>query len=380
MFRAAILRENTKDKVDIFLAETDTCPQNRYATSAALLHSHFTASILEGATGAKHWITRLSAYEPASGKAYRKKLAKYSKFYEALTGYAKMLHPFGCRIPLTLKQNYGFVLAEQGMNLSPWATCVLERFGIPLYFANEGEGAVFLDEFAVDGFSDSEIREFLRGTLVLTAEAASKLNCRGFLSDIGVSVSEYSGKVITGEIVRGVRLAAQYATRQLKIEDSKVEELSLVYHKNTQTEEVENLFPGVTRFQNNEGGETVVFSGTVDMPFKYFTAFSMLNETRKKQLLDILLRKNSIPVYYPEDAELYLRAGRLDSGELFAVAFNLSQDMLDELPLVIDRDFRAIERLDENGERVPCRYKTDGGVTYIDENVMPMEPIVIFIS
>ena len=80
IYRAAILKETTKHKVDVFLAETDTCPQNRYSTSAALLHSHFTASILEGATGAKHWITRLSCYEPNSGRAYREKLAKYHKF------------------------------------------------------------------------------------------------------------------------------------------------------------------------------------------------------------------------------------------------------------------------------------------------------------
>ena len=115
MFRAAILRESTKDKVDIFLAETDTCPHNRYSTSAALLHAHFTASILEGATGAKHWITRLNDHEPASGKAYRKKLAKYSDFYEALTTYASKLQPFGCRIPLTRKQDFFYQLRVKGM-------------------------------------------------------------------------------------------------------------------------------------------------------------------------------------------------------------------------------------------------------------------------
>ena len=38
-----------KNGVDIFLAETDTCPQNRYSTGAHSLHTQFVSSIIEGA-------------------------------------------------------------------------------------------------------------------------------------------------------------------------------------------------------------------------------------------------------------------------------------------------------------------------------------------
>ena len=55
---------------------------------------------------------------------------------------------------------------------------------------------------------------------------------------------------------------------------------------------------------------------------------SLLNETRKRQFVDILSKNDHIPVYYPEDAELYLRAGRLPTGEIMAAAFNLSHDAL----------------------------------------------------
>lgn len=75
--RCAASIEKVKGQVDTVLAETDTCPQNRYSTSARSMHTHFTGSILEGATGAKHWITRLTAHEPASGRAYRRILSKY---------------------------------------------------------------------------------------------------------------------------------------------------------------------------------------------------------------------------------------------------------------------------------------------------------------
>ncbi len=66
--RAATQIELIRDKVDVILDETDTCPQNRYSTSAQMLHAHHVGTILEGARGAKHWITRLSSYEPQSGK------------------------------------------------------------------------------------------------------------------------------------------------------------------------------------------------------------------------------------------------------------------------------------------------------------------------
>lgn len=394
MFRAAILRENTKDKVDVFLAETDTCPQNRYSTSAALLHAHFTASILEGATGAKHWITRLSAFEPASGRAYRRKLAKYSGFYEALTAYASRLRPFGCRIPLTRKQDFFYQMrAKKHFNLSAWSSCVLERLGLPLYFGNYGEGAVFLDDVAARGFTDGEIREFLKGTLILSVGAADALARRGFARELGVTVASpaaaidnvgvqtvtSSTKVATAERVGDISLDVQYGNRELKPLSSDTEWLSEVYHFNRKQSVAEPMYPGVTRHKTSLGGECIVFCGTPDMPFKYYSAFSLLNETRKAQLVDILSENDLLPVYYPEDAELYLRAGRLGEREIFAVAFNLSQDALDELPLVIRSEVSRVDRLDERGEPVPCDFEVRDGVTYVKHPLAAMEPLALII-
>ena len=395
MFRAAILRESTKDKVDVFLAETDTCPQNRYSTSAALLHAHFTASILEGATGAKHWITRLSAFEPASGKAYRKKLAKYSGFYEALTAYASQLRPFGCRIPLTRKQDFFYQMrTKKHFNLSAWSSCVLERLGLPFYFGNDGEGAIFLDDFSVRGFTDDEIREFMKETLILSVGAADALASRGFASELGVTVasdaasidqvgvqtSSTTAKVASGERVNGISLDVQYGNRELTPLSDDTEWLSEVYHFNPKHNVCEPLYPGVTRHKTSLGGECIVFCGTPDMPFKYYSAFSLLNETRKRQLVDILSKNDSLPLYYPEDAELYLRAGRLPGGEIFAVAFNLSQDALDELPLVIKTSVARVDRLNERGELVPCDFEVRGDVTYVKYPIAAMEPLALIIG
>ena len=395
MFRAAILRENTKDKVDFFLAETDTCPHNRYSTSAALLHAHFTASILEGATGAKHWITRLRAHEPASGKAYRKKLSKYSGFYEALSAYASELRPFGCRIPLTRKQDFFYQMrTNKHSSLSAWSSSVLERLGLPFYFGNNGEGAVFLDDFSVGGFTDDEIREFLKGTLILSVGAADALVDRGFAPELGVTVASEeiqmdktgvqtvssNAKVATAERVGAISLEVQYGNRELTPLSDDTEWLSEVYHLNQKLNVPEPMYPGVTRHKTSFGGECIVFCGTPDMPFKYYSAFSLLNETRKQQLIDILSKNDLLPIYYPEDAELYLRSGRLPSGETFAVAFNLSQDALDELPLVIKTPAVRVDRLNERGELVPCNFEVLDGVTYVKVPLAAMEPLALVIG
>ena len=97
--------------VDVILAETDTCPQNRYSTGAQSLHSHFVASLLEGLAGAKHWITRLGNFEPASGRAYRKKLARNSGFYEAVSALAAEARWDGCRLPLSETVEFDFANA-----------------------------------------------------------------------------------------------------------------------------------------------------------------------------------------------------------------------------------------------------------------------------
>ncbi len=380
MFRHAILKENTKNQIDIYLAETDTCPQNRYSTSASHLHAHFTAGILEGATGAKHWITRLGAHEPKSGVAYRKKLAKYAGFYEKLCEYTKELSPFGCRIPLTLMQDWGFVNPKDTLNLSPWTSCVLERLGIPFYFSNSGEGAVFVDDFSVDGFSDEEIREYMKGTLVLSVGAAEKLIARGFKDDLGVEVCKWEGKTLSAEFIGKTATPCQYGVKELRVCRDGVEELSRVAHNNKAKGEYEYLFPGVTRVKNTLGGVTVVFSGTPDMPFTYYTAFSMLNETRKKQLVEILSASGNLPVYYPEDAEVYIRAGKLPSGEVMVAFFNLGFDDLEDTPLVLDFEANKIEKLNPDGTRSECAFEVVDGVTRVAECADTLDPVILFFS
>ena len=366
MFRAACLAEHLKGKCEILLAETDTCPQNRYSTSAARLNAHFIGSILEGAKGAKHWITRLGANEPKAGTAYRKILAKNAKLYEALCDIYDRMTPIGARIPITLKQDFGFVPSKQSLNICPWSNCVLERLGLPFYFGKEGEGMVFLDDVSVTKFDDEEILEFLKGPLALSGGAAANLIERGFLEHIGVKVEPWRGVPISGEVIDGHGIARQVDSKELIPINDKVRELS--YTVNTFGDR-RRLFTAVSEFENSLGGYVVVFCGNPDVPFSYQTAFSFLCETRKNQLIKILDKAGSLPLYYTEDVEVYIKAGRLDSGELVAAIFNLGLDVLEDIPLVCKEKFTSISVLDSDGELRSCEFELDGDVIRIKEEL-----------
>ena len=181
LVRAAADRLALTGKPDVLLAETDTCPQNRYSTPAAKLHSHFTFTILEGASGAKHWITRLASFEPKSGEAYRRKLSRYAGFYETLTRYEPTVTWLGCRIPMPNRPIYalGPNDPKTDKNLG-WIGHVLDRMGFPTHFSPSGEGAAFFDGKADGCFTDGELLELLSGKTVFDATAAKRVIERGF--------------------------------------------------------------------------------------------------------------------------------------------------------------------------------------------------------
>jgi hypothetical protein len=168
--------------------------------------------------------------------------------------------------------------------------------------------------------------------------------------------------------------------RELVIKDASVERLSEVIHKDGGSGVISNLFPGVTRFKNTLGGETVVFSGNPDAPFKYYTSFSLLNETRKRQIVGILMNGTSLPLYYPEDAEVYIRAGYLSSGEIMVAFFNLGHDELDDIPLTVNFDIKKIEVLLPSGERCERSFSKIGDTVRINETLPGVTPLIIFLN
>ena len=372
-FRAAMQAHFLRSSGALLLAETDTCPHNRYSTSAAMVHTHFILSILEGMQGAKQWIMRLNHYEPASGLAYRKLLSANRGLYDTLASLMKGAQWLGCRIPLPQKTLYSF-----GGNYSDgWFACVLERLGLPLYFSAENGGAAFLDDFDQRLFTREQLAGLFAGGAVLSARAAEKLNQLGFGADTGVDVSRWQGDTPEYEkTAAGAEMEIQPEMCCLTPRSVSARIGSTVFNRSEHGHETA-LFPGSVLFRNPAGTLTVVFAGTPQAPFRFGPLFSFLNETRKAQLAALLREMGQLPLYYPGDAEVYLRCARLESGEMLCVFINLGADPLPELPLVCQTQIAAISILQPSGTFVPCTFSDNFPALCIQAEATVLHPVIL---
>jgi hypothetical protein len=364
----------------VILAETDTCPQNRYSTGAQSLHAHFTASILEGVAGAKHWITRLSAFEPKSGVAYRKKLSRYSGFYGELSALAQNVKWLGCRIQLPTGLDYGFT-REGWYSLSDaWSSCVLERYGVPIYFSSEAGGAAFL-EGDLSTFSDKELYGMCKGTLFVASDSAEAMGKRGLSELLGVDVKPWTGAQTSYERINATsqKTGKQMQIMQLIPKDSTVRSESTVYHLKDGKTEIP-LFPGVTVYDNKLGGRAVVFSGTPKAKFLYTEAFSFLNESRKAMMVGLLRASGNLPIYFEGDEEIYMKAGILPDGKMLAAIFNIGLDPVDQITLNCEKTVKSVEYLTEKGEKKAADFRFENGLLTVGLPLYTLEPVVLFIS
>jgi hypothetical protein len=376
MFRAAILRGNVKDTVDVFLAETDTCPQTRYSVSASSLHTHFTGSILEGANGAKHWITRLITYEPEGGVAYREKLSKYRGFYEKLASLQPTLKWRGCRIfiPDTPDFTYGRVKEEW----DGWSYCFLERMGIPMYFSSKNGGALCLEGDADSRLSDKEIKELLGGTVILASDTAENLCSRGFAEHLGVSVRKWEGKQPVREIFKsGAHVKIQMGIKELVPISPETEIDSIVYNT-VDYQNYEPLFPGVTVYKNALGGTVIVFCGTPVSEFNLSDAFSYLTYSRKEQFISLLSKTGEMPLYYPGDEEMYLKCADMDDGRVMAFLVNIGLDPIETVNIVCDFTPKSIKMLTPDGGEKELSFEKNGHAYALNTDSNTLQPLVLF--
>ncbi len=380
LYRTAQQIAFLENETDVILAENDTCPQNRYAMSARHLHGFAVGTILEGTTGTKRWITKLDNYEAEGGKAYRQILARFSGFYEKLAELASQMSPVGCCIPLYKKKYYSLDCDDWERVYDGWSRCVLERLGLPMYFSKNSGGAIFLEGDHDERFSDAEIAEMLKGVVFMASDTAKRLIGRGFSEYIGVDIAEYTTKTVSGEIVEvsGNICQAQKNTKELiPKKDARID--SWVYHS-CDNKNIEKLFPGVTVYKNSLGGTCIVFAGTPVAQYYYTEGFSFLNATRKEQLARLLSQTGNLPVYYPGDAEIYIRAGYLPDKSLMATLFNLCFDPVEKPELVCEKDVREVLMLMPDGELKPCEFTKENGKIMPDITVETLMPVVLIIK
>ena len=386
MRRAAVcVSRLRKGGIEIILGETDTIPFNRYGKNARYLHSHYTAAILEGVRGAKHWITRTSAWEAKSGKAFRDILAEHKDFYEALADRVDGIKWVGANSAFLEQRVADYTLSNMWRyHENFWATKCFERLGLPFYFAEPSEEnkLTYLEDCIVTHMTDEEIESAFGGSVCMTGEVASDLIARGYGELLGVTVKEWKGVLAKGEFFEcdpSATCTAQKNRKMLEINDERVKVLSWSYR--LIDGEKKKLSPAVTVLDRGEGRLSVVYCGTPDAEHNYMEGFSFLNESRKRQFVDIFTRAGALPVYYEGDEEVLMRAGKIKDGRLLCALFNLGYDPLESLDLVCDFTPSEISYLTPDGEEKALDFTTShGGKVTVNTELSPMYPLVLLIK
>ena len=373
-----------KDKVDIFVSENDSLPQNRYGgTGAQFFHSHFVHALLLGAKGAKIWMSR-SAAEAKSGRPYRQVLAKYSGMYDKIADLSDNFKPFGCCIPVTKFPAYDLDNDDPWENYNDgWAVNLLERLGLPIYYSKNPRGAIFLEGDADKRYSDDELKELFKHTVILASDTAKRIADRGFSHLTGVNVKTWEGENISGEmvLVNNNKTPRQKSAQELIPMNEQVEELSHSFYTPDGGTTKKVLFPASTKYKNPLGGTSIVFCGTPVAEHHYLLdGFSFLNETRKLQLTSLLTAENLLPIYFAGDIEVLAQAGKLNDGSTLAVFTNLSYDILNKLEIYCNAKINSIEKMKPNGEFETVAFKQEDNNVIVDTCVNPLDPVVLIIN
>ena len=344
----------------IVLDEPDTCPQNRYSTSATRFISHMLVSSFIGCDGAKIWITRLgNPHERESGAAYRAALARQRGLIERVA--ALHVREDGVVVPLPEKRPLNRPLTGSPFD---WGTAFLGRMGIPYRTGKVRKGDVaFLTENDVDLFSDAELTNILSGAAILDGKAAIRLTERGFSELTGVNARDWSGETISAEdfgcdgLQNGtVNGAADLTDRQ---PSAKVH--STFIHKLGKSQKP--LGPGSVQYGNRLGGQVIVLgpflpAGPSLMRYAYYT------ESRKRHTVRMIrtLASSQMPggVFYPGDAPVLCKTGIGADGSRIVMLDVLDLDSLEKLPLVFDREPTRLERLGDDGVWRDVPFRTTG--------------------
>lgn len=339
------------------LCEPDTCPQNRYSTSATALHMHLSMSLLEGCGGAKFWITRMGAYEPASGLAYRRVLSANRGFYLALAELAP--HWGGVRVPISSSPDYSLPRKGAGVN---WGAAVLGRFGIP-YVNSADEAAVTVLSEDAARLTDDELRAVLARGAVLDGRAALVATERGFADLCGVAASEWSGPVASFEALGdGSRINTKINAVRLRLLAKGVDVRSRLMHRSAAlAADAEEVAPGSAFFVNAEGGRVFTFAEKLP-EFVGLSAFSTYNETRKRQFVDAFREVFGADIpHYTGDAEVLFRDGVASDGSHLLAFLSTTLDPIDEIPLHLPLVPNEAERLLPDGTWAPVGFHEGAG-------------------
>lgn len=160
--------------------------------------------------------------------------------------------------------------------------------------------------------------------------------------------------------------------------DTTVTDSTLLHTINN--ENFEELFPRTTVYKNTLGGTIFVFSGTPKANYNIPEAFSFFNYSRKQQIIKMAEQTNQMPVYCPNDEEIYFRAAYMRDNSLFCAVFNIGLNPIEQLEISCKLNISKIEKLICDGTKKNISFRHSDEKYILQTPCYILNPVILFIN
>ena len=387
-YQAYYLRQAGAERIR---SESDACPQKRFACSARKLHAQMTGSVLAGVDD----LEMRDMNPPDEREHYRGSHIRNAGFYRTLAKWCREVEWQGFSIPFPkqLRSCWDFEFCEV-RDHSFFGGEFCGRLGFPARWGDQ-DGVMMVADQAIDSFSDSEVKAMLGSSLILSGEAAMRLQKRGFGKELGVSLREdgirvdgmsfaadasWNGKVagMKGSINNG-RLI--YKTLE---PGPKTEELGYFFTvPHGFSTEYEKASPSETAFRNKLGGTVIVMADSYFESDFFHKYGSLVNMKRKEQFANWYHKLTGKKLVYAEgNYDCWIRYGKFPGGkrEMISV-INLNLDPMPALVLANTGKVSEVEKLMPDGslKKVPFKVLQNGSLRISGRHDI-LDPAVYLIS
>ena len=241
------------------------------------------------------------------------------------------------------------------------------RMGLPIYFSKKPGNAVALSALQINVLSDDEIKMLFKHNVLLDGSAVIALTKRGLSDLCGCTAEPWPLEHVTYEQADGQEIMPfnNSGIALLKPADG-TQILTNLFHRSFIFDaNNKKLAPGAVLYQKNDGTSVITFAHEYGWN-DGLRSFGIFNETRKRLFIKCLQKLDVLPIWYPDDAEILLKAAILPDGSKIAVALNIGLDVLDELPLAGPwTQAIAVQQLSTNGtwQPIAATRRQDGALT-----------------
>ena len=371
--RTAIQVASSRDKLDLMLDESDTCPHSLFSKTAITMNQHIIFGILHGLDGGKLWIANTRFYAPEPIVKFPKIIGKYQGFYRELHRTLKGVKWHGATFSVPdASSDPHPEFPGSFANEETWVTWLTGYLGLPhRYEKAEVKGIHLLGGNQINYFTDAELKRFLTEGCIIDAAAARLLAERGFDKFTGVKPEVLTSKISAGEWIKGmdnffVSAFGKQQNRLVPVDKKNPPQYFSEFRDTDYNQEGKTTFvcDGASVFKNSLGGTVIT------VPFEVSDSRIGVVPERQIYMRKIFDLAGVLPAWCAEPFDIYFRFGTLADGKQdIAAVCNISYEPMEEVNIGVKKIPAKIEKLSADGGWDECGFTVENNIVTICDSI-----------